>query len=102
MWALWLVARIFASTLATGWLLCFACFALFTQLQAGHLPLFLLWSIIAFLRWFYTLSYNEAAFAYLHNLVASKRQLWVVIGFLELFPWMVAIVFTLLPHAFGG
>lgn len=71
------------------------------QIQAGHLPLFLLWFLVGLSRWYYARIYNKAAFAYLHNLVRSSR-LWAIIGMYELIPWLVALVSISLFHAAGS
>lgn len=98
---LWLVPRIFATSLGAGWLLSLGCLTLCAQLGAGYLPLFLLWTIVAFARWYYALTNNKSAFAYLHNLVHSRARLWTIICGFELSPWLIALVLTSLLHALG-
>lgn len=97
-----LVPRLFLSTLGAGLALSLGCFLLLSQLQGGHLPLFLLWLAAGFARWYYAVANNGQAFAYLHNLIHSSIRLWVIISAFELLPWLVALVLNFLPYAFGG
>jgi hypothetical protein len=97
-----LVPRLFWSTLGAGWTLSLGCFLLFTQINGGHLPLFLLWLAIGFARWSYTFVANKAAFAYLHNLIHSNARLWAIISAFELLPWLIALTLNVWSYAFGN
>lgn len=98
---LWLIPRIFATTLGTGLFLTMSCCILFIQLQGGYLPLFLLWLAIAAGRWLYTFSTNGQAFAYLHNIIHSRSRLWMLIGLYELLPWLALVVINALLYGLG-
>lgn len=91
MHAFWLLPRLFTSSLFAGWLMSALCLLLIAQMPGGLPTLGLMWLLIAWVRWQYTLTSQHENMAFLHNLLLSKRKIWLYVSCYEALPWLVAL-----------
>lgn len=90
--AFWLIPRVYALSLFTGWMLSVLCLLLIAKMPGGAAALCLIWLLIGWARWYYSFHNGHENTAFLHNLLLSERRLWLYVACYEAFPWLLALL----------